>query len=89
VVARVDLFKGTDYIDKEKFGAGGATASALVFDLDTGAYLGGVPFSATSSSSAYDPSADLAVNFYKALDGALNAAIKGANLPYNATKQSP
>jgi hypothetical protein len=82
VVARIDDYKATEYIDEEKFGAGRAAASALLFDLDTGTYLGGVRLTAASSASAHDPASDLAVNFYRALDSALNAAIPGASLPY-------
>ena len=89
VVARIDDFKASKYIDKERFGAGRASARALLFDLDTGTYLGGVKFTAASSKTTHDPTSDLADNFYKALHSALNAKIPGASLPYPPSIVAP
>jgi hypothetical protein len=82
LVIKLDAFKDTDYIDKEKFGGGGAIAQVHVFDLDSGGkHLGGVTFDAVSSEYVKgDIESDLRQNFYNALQKAVHAHVPDANL---------
>lgn len=81
VVVKMLDFKPTKYIDKESFGGGTATAEALVFDLDTGTYHGGVKFSAKSSGSIKgNMDDDLMSNFAKALSTAIEGSLPDAKL---------
>jgi hypothetical protein len=80
VVVRLDEFQSTKYVDKEHFEAGHARATALVFDLDTAAYLGGVTFASSSNNYIKDPDSDLRNGFHDALKAALNKAMPGADL---------
>lgn len=81
IVINLTAFKGTDYIDKESFGAGKASGDALVFDLRTGKYLGGVPFKAESSKfTKSSPDSDLWNNFYESIRSALEPKMPGSHL---------
>lgn len=83
LVIKVDAFLGAEYVDKEKFGGGGANAQVHVFDLDTGGkHLGGVTFEAESSKYVRnrDIDADLRGNFYKALQKAVRTQLPDADL---------
>jgi len=83
VVIKLDVFKDTEYIDKEKFGGGGAIARVHVFDLEAGGkHLGGVPFEAQSSDSVRsgDIDSDLRQNFYGSLKKAVAAQLPDADL---------
>lgn len=81
VVVKMLDFKSTKYIDKESFGGGTANAEALVFDLETGTYHGGVKFSAKSSDSIKGNMDDnLMTNFTKALSSAVEASLPDAKL---------
>lgn len=81
MVVKVDLLKETEYIDKEKFAAGGAAAQVHVYDLEAdGKHLGGVEFFALSSDAAHDPSSDLRVNFSRAMEKAIRDHLPDARL---------
>lgn len=81
IVVKLEAFKGTEYIDKEKFGGGGAIAQAHIFDIEAGGkYAGGVSFTAQSSSyvSGGNTDQDLRENFYKAMQGELRKHLPDA-----------
>jgi hypothetical protein len=82
VIVKLDAFQDTKYIDKEKFGGGGALAQAHVFDLEAGGkYAGGVAFSAKSSDYVKgDIDSDLQNNFFKAMESAIKAKLPDAAL---------
>lgn len=81
IVVKLEAFKGTEYIDKERFGGGGAVAQAHIFDLEAGGkHAGGVTFTAVSSSlvRGTDTDQDLRNNFYKALEAELRKHLPDA-----------
>jgi hypothetical protein len=80
VVMKVTTLQGTKYVDKEQFGGGFATADVLVFDLKTGAYLGGVQAAAESSTVTRDPAGDLRNKFYDAVRSAITKQLPDATI---------
>ncbi len=79
VIVKTSAFKASEYVDKKSFIGGNVSGELLVFDLDTGAFAGGVPFSAESSDSTKGKSDDdLRSNFYSAIESALRKALPGA-----------
>lgn len=81
VVVKLLDYKATKYIDSKTFGGGSGRAEALVFDLETGAFAGGVTFEASSSArTKSDIDSDLMANFARAMDGALEKALPDAQL---------
>jgi len=82
LVIKIDEYKATEYIDKEKFGGGGAAAQVHVFDLDAGGkHLGGVPFGAQSSDvvTTHTIDSDLQANFYSSLQNAVKEHLPDAS----------
>lgn len=79
VIVKMSSYKASEYVDKKTYVGGSVKGDLLVFDLDTGAFAGGVPFDAESSDfTKSDHAADLSNNFYAAIRGALQKALPDA-----------